>query len=297
LGVELAWCPAGAALTDIVSGSTFDLRGRYVSGPAGRDLARYDAHVVGDRVVAGARHVPATRSTGTKPRLTCGFAPAVTPRRQLTFAALMSGRVARRVADIGDRGGALFQGVLTLTRSGRWRVCDMFEGRPDCGSDGRLVLGVGRGLAGGRYPWVATRLFTGRVAGSAIRDLVEIPPQPAERDPRERYGFVKRVDAMTVGIDAVEFLTGDAADEAAAEDGADVPPLDDYYIRNRDRAVRTYRLTAATTYTIVDFEAGMANKRVTYERWRRIVRLGDRLWRFRLASDGTVAAIDERFVP
>jgi hypothetical protein len=209
----------------------------------------------------------------------------------------MSGHLASRVADIGDRGGALFQGVLTVTRSGRWRVCDMFEGRSDCGSGGRLVLGVGRGLAGGRYPWVAARLFTGRVAGRAIRDLVEIPPSPTVPDPRERYGIVTQVDATTVGVDSVEFLTGDAADEAAAEDGAPVPPPADYYIRNRDHAVRTYRLTAATTYTIVDFEAGMANKRVTFERWRRIVRLGDRLWRFRLAPDGTVAAIDERFVP
>jgi hypothetical protein len=73
------------------------------------------------------------------------------------------------------------------------------------------------------------------------------PPPASTSD--EHFGYIRRVSTMgpvaTLAFDEAEFLTGDAAQKAAEEDGA-VPPgepvSNDYYIRNPDKTTRTLRI-------------------------------------------------------
>lgn len=74
--------------------------------------------------------------------------------------------------------------------------------------------------------------------------------------PAERFGYIRSVStagpAATLAFDEAEFLTGDAAQKAAEEDGA-VPPGEpvpnDYYIRNRDKTTQTLRIANDATIT------------------------------------------------
>jgi hypothetical protein len=59
------------------------------------------------------------------------------------------------------------------------------------------------------------------------------------------------VDGRTVTIDVVQFFTGTAAAEAARQDGAgEVPPPNDYWIRNANKLLRTLPVAADATITV-----------------------------------------------
>jgi hypothetical protein len=64
--------------------------------------------------------------------------------------------------------------------------------------------------------------------------------------------FLKRVDPgrRTITFDLVQFYTGDAATRAAAEDGKESPPPNDYYIRNVNRKLRTLPVRADAPITV-----------------------------------------------
>jgi hypothetical protein len=55
------------------------------------------------------------------------------------------------------------------------------------------------------------------------------------------FAFIKKVDVAkrTLTYDQAQFLTGDAANKAAAEDKQEVPVPNDYYIRNVNKMLRT----------------------------------------------------------
>jgi hypothetical protein len=61
-----------------------------------------------------------------------------------------------------------------------------------------------------------------------------------------------RVDpaARAVTVDVIQFLTGDAAARAAAEDGAEVPPPNDYYIRDASSRLRTLPTAPGAPITV-----------------------------------------------
>ena len=72
------------------------------------------------------------------------------------------------------------------------------------------------------------------------------PPGPSSA---EHFGYIRSVStagpAATLAFDEAQFLTGDAAQKAAEEDGAveageSVP--NDYYVRNPDKTTRTLRI-------------------------------------------------------
>lgn len=68
------------------------------------------------------------------------------------------------------------------------------------------------------------------------------------------FGWVTFVetgpDAYTLEVDEAEFLTGAAAISAAAEDGAESPPPNDFYIRNRETSLTAYRLDPLAAVTL-----------------------------------------------
>jgi hypothetical protein len=64
--------------------------------------------------------------------------------------------------------------------------------------------------------------------------------------------ILERVDVAgrTVTFDLVQWFTGDAATKAAAEDGEESPPPNDYYIRNVNPRLRTMPLAADARLTL-----------------------------------------------
>jgi hypothetical protein len=72
-------------------------------------------------------------------------------------------------------------------------------------------------------------------------------------------------DRRTITFDLIQFLTGDAATKAAAEDGKESPPPNDYYIRNVNSRLRTLPVAAdapITANTLTAQSSGSATKNV-----------------------------------
>ena len=57
-------------------------------------------------------------------------------------------------------------------------------------------------------------------------------------------------DRQTITLDLIQFFTGDAATKAAAEDGEESPPPNDYYIRNVNPRLRTLPVAADAPITV-----------------------------------------------
>jgi hypothetical protein len=78
---------------------------------------------------------------------------------------------------------------------------------------------------------------------------------PAELEDGEHFGFVEEVDASggTLVLDLAYFLTGEAANEAAAERGDEVPVPNDYYIVNDNPRLRTLTLADDLALRVYDW--------------------------------------------
>jgi hypothetical protein len=79
--------------------------------------------------------------------------------------------------------------------------------------------------------------------------------------------YLKTVDPerRTITFDLVQFFTGTAAAKAAAEDGEESPPPNDYYIRNVNSRLRTLPVAAhapITANTLTAQSSGSATKNV-----------------------------------
>ena len=64
--------------------------------------------------------------------------------------------------------------------------------------------------------------------------------------------YLKTVDPdrQTITFDLIQFFTGDAATKAAAEDGEESPPPNDYYIRNVNPRLRTLPVATGARLTL-----------------------------------------------
>ena len=140
-------------------------------------------------------------------------------------------------------------------------------------------------------------------------------PAPAPGpSPAEHFGYIRSVStagpAATLAFDEAQFLTGDAAQKAAEEDGVVAPAEtvpNDYYIRNPEETSQTLRIAD---------DAKITAKRCQLCRHGRDGQLGPFLASFMKGRqtfadpyrgkyslywltirDGQVAAIDEQYVP
>ncbi len=79
-------------------------------------------------------------------------------------------------------------------------------------------------------------------------------PSPELEDGRH-FGFIRSVDpdAMTLVLDLAYFLTGEEANEAAAEHGDEVPVPNDYYIVNDNPRLRTLELSPELRLRLIDW--------------------------------------------
>jgi hypothetical protein len=140
------------------------------------------------------------------------------------------------------------------------------------------------------------------------------PAPPPGPSPAEHFGYINSVStagpAATLAFDEAQFLTGDAAQKAAEEDGAVAPgePVpNDYYIRNPDKTTRPLRIANDATITaercppcrngrpgeLGAFLAAFMKDRQTFADPYR----GKYSLYWLTIKDGEVAAIDEQYVP
>ena len=91
--------------------------------------------------------------------------------------------------------------------------------------------------------------------------------EPAVLEAGRHPVIIKTVDPdrRTITFDLLQFFSGDAATKAAAEDGKESPPPNDYYIRNVNSRLRTLPVVAdapITANTLTAQSSGSATKNV-----------------------------------
>ena len=157
----------------------------------------------------------------------------------------------------------------------------------------------------------------GGAADNAAPEPTQTSTQPAPTpgpSPAEQFGYIRSVStagpAATLAFDEAEFLTGDAAQKAAEEDGVVAPGEtvpNDYYIPNRDQTTQTLRIANDAKITakrcplcrhgrdgqLDSFLASFMKGRQTFADPYR----GKYSLYWLTIKDGEVAAIDEQYVP
>lgn len=84
------------------------------------------------------------------------------------------------------------------------------------------------------------------------------PAEPAQLADGRHPVIVKQVSVggRTVTFDLIQWFEGDAAAKAAAEDGQESPPPNDYYTRNVNPRLRTLPVTAGARITLTRLTVG-----------------------------------------
>lgn len=113
------------------------------------------------------------------------------------------------------------------------------------------------------------------------------------------YGTVETTDDDSFDFDLACYFTGQDAAIAAAEDGEESPPPNDYYIRNTNKTVRTLQVDppadviwypdagdpgSETTTDYADWVEAVSDRGLVLGVWVKI-------------DDGLVTAIEEQWVP
>jgi hypothetical protein len=135
----------------------------------------------------------------------------------------------------------------------------------------------------------------------------EAPPagQPAEPTDMAngRHPVVVRhvnVDGREITFDLVQYFTGDAATKAAAEDGEESPPPNDYYVRNVNPRLRTLAVTpgARLSLTRLTLNQGGGNAAANVEVDLATIRSrgSDHLF-WATVQGGRIVALEEQYVP
>ena len=142
-------------------------------------------------------------------------------------------------------------------------------------------------------------------------DLSLSPPTPGPADGRH-FGYIRSVDVVgrTLSIDMAEFLTGDAADKAAADAGEIAPGEDvpnDYFIDNGEEEYVTLPLTRNVGVRVVGdppelvdgefepFAEAFTKRPDEIEPDSRYRGVTSQYWL--TVRDGEVAEIEEQYLP
>lgn len=112
------------------------------------------------------------------------------------------------------------------------------------------------------------------------------------------FGFVEDAGADELLFDLACWFVGDAAATAAAEDGEESPPPNDYHVRNLNPDLRALPVAPDTLVTWYPGPGDPTSEEVVpYEDWL-IGRSGDYVYGVWLSvDDGQIEAIDEQWVP
>ena len=125
--------------------------------------------------------------------------------------------------------------------------------------------------------------------------------EPAVLADGRHPAYVKSVDpdGQTVTFDLIQFFSGDAATKAAAEDGEESPPPNDYYIRNVNPRLRTLAVRADAIVTVNSLGfGGQAERPVSLAKLATLTRPHDDWPPFWITvRHGQVVKIAQQWVP
>lgn len=114
----------------------------------------------------------------------------------------------------------------------------------------------------------------------------------------EWFGFVESTSASGIEFDLACWFTGQAAVDAAAEDGEESPPPNDYYVRNDNPTIRSLGVSSETEVTWYPTGDPASETVVTFEEWAEdVVGRGFMFGVWLAVIDGEVFAIREQWVP
>jgi hypothetical protein len=125
-----------------------------------------------------------------------------------------------------------------------------------CASDDPTVSATGETAPSDPTSVTAPTGATGMTGPTALTGATgETGSTPPELEDGEHFGFVEQVDPSdgTMVFDLAYFLTGRAANEAAAEHGDEVPVPNDYYIVNDNDRLRTLTLAENAELSLLDW--------------------------------------------
>jgi hypothetical protein len=114
----------------------------------------------------------------------------------------------------------------------------------------------------------------------------------------EWFGFVTSRSESSLDFDLACWFTGDAATQAAAEDGEESPPPNDYYVRNTNPATREVAVGEGVEVTF--YADGDPNNvsEIDYDDWAGMVATrGFELGVWLDIEDGAIDEIHEQWVP
>ena len=128
-------------------------------------------------------------------------------------------------------------------------------------------------------------------SGCSPEDSVSLPEG-------EWFGFVESTTASGIEFDLACWFTGQAAVDAAAEDGEESPPPNDYYIRNDNPTIRSLGVSAETEVTWYPTGDPASETVVAFEEWAEgVVGRGFMFGVWLAVIDGEVFEIREQWVP
>jgi len=151
-------------------------------------------------------------------------------------------------------------------------------------------------------------------SGSSSGDPTESPPPAQSSSPSppvlpdgRHFVYVKKLHGTppvaTLTFDLAEFLTGEAAAQAAAEHGDESPPPNDYYIVNDNPKLRTMAVAPDVTIQAIDWTNCCELTDVPYTDWAASLlaptdALHGALSQYWLTvADGEIVAIEEQYLP
>jgi hypothetical protein len=176
-----------------------------------------------------------------------------------------------------------------------------------------VALAVGLAACGSDEPGPGDTEATGGDAAQptgtgAAPAPTKAPPAGQSAEPTDmqngRHPVVVKqvsVSGRTVTFDLVQWFSGDAATKAAAEDGEESPPPNDYYIRNVNPRLRTLPVTpdarlSLTRQTLNQGGSGNAAANVEVD-LATVQAMGrDHLF-WATVQGGRIVALEEQYVP
>lgn len=124
------------------------------------------------------------------------------------------------------------------------------------------------------------------------------PDSAATLPEGEWFGFVDATSANGLEFDLACWFTGESAVEAAAEDGEESPPPNDYYIRNDNPQIRSLSVSSAARVTWYPDGSPTSETESGFEEWAGAMPARGLMFGVWLrVIDGEVHQIREQWVP
>ena len=132
-----------------------------------------------------------------------------------------------------------------------------------------------------------------------LRTSSSPPQQGAALADGQYFGFITTLDAedLKLQFDVAQLLTGDAATKAAAEDGGESPPPNDYWIRNNTKAARTLALADDATICLPSSSDPTKNHSATLADLNKTTAAGEPVGVWVDVRSGTVERVEQQYFP